>query len=298
MRRYLAALAVAAALIFTTSCELSIPVIHQASRSPGPLTQPFSPVVPQVPDPPARVIRISYLQDGVSFRAAGIDTWARAELNRPVVEGDALWADVAARAELDAGSAAIRMDARTSLDVLSFDDHTLQVRFPRGVMEATVRDMASGEVLEIDTPNVAIRLLCAGEYRVEVDRDMDATFITVRSGDVDISGMRINFAAHTGERVNVTGTDVDAYGLAAVPAKDRFDQFCESRDSVGLSDWDRSGTGARMPVGVESGRREVCPPDGRRIASDIGPGLSLGAGPGSTKPRGASLRPTMADGCF
>src|ERR1041385_1425876 len=60
-------------------------------------------------DPPDRIGRLSYLQSPVSFLPAGADAWATAEPNRPVTSGDRLWADSTGRAELDAGSAVLRL---------------------------------------------------------------------------------------------------------------------------------------------------------------------------------------------
>src|SRR5580765_3563226 len=64
-------------------------------------------------DPSDRVARIRYLQGSVSFQPAGESDWVAAVTNRPVTIGDQLWADASSRAELDLGSASIRMDADT-----------------------------------------------------------------------------------------------------------------------------------------------------------------------------------------
>jgi len=141
-----------------------------------------------------------------------------------------LWIDGAARAELDIGSATIRMDSRTRLDFLTFDDRTVQARVVRGVLGVTVRRLDPGEALEIDTPNAAVTLLQPGQYRLDVQPQMDSTFVTVRSGDAEVSGTRLDVTVHAGQRANISGPDAVEWGLAAAPAPDRFDELCELRD--------------------------------------------------------------------
>ncbi len=230
-RGHLLALAAWAAILFTSACELRLPPVHAVSERSAVRPAPVpAPLIPQIPDPPSRAMRISYLEGAVSFQAAGTQTWSRAELNRPVVDGDTLWTDVAARAELHLGSAAMRMDARTSLDILKFDDRMVQAKVTEGVISVKVKRLERGEALEIDTPNAAVTLLEAGEYRLDIQPGMDTTFVTVRTGDAEISGTHLEFIAHAGQRVNVSGPDAMEYGLAGASARDPFDEFCAVRD--------------------------------------------------------------------
>jgi Family of unknown function (DUF6600) len=252
-KKYTLTLLASVAMIFTTACEM-LPVIHLTGR--GTSVSVPSSVIPQIPDPPSRVARISYVRGAVSFQAAGTQAWSRGELNRPAAEGDALWTDVADRAELQLGSAAIRMDARTRLDFLTFNDRTVQARVTLGVIGITVRNLAPGEALEVDTPNAAVTLLRPGEYRLDVQPEMDSTFVTVRAGEAEVTGTRVYFTLHAGQRANVSGPDAVEWGLAAAPAPDKFDEFCEMRDrreegcisaqyvgpgTIGYSDLDESG---------------------------------------------------------
>lgn len=215
--------------ILATSCEM-LPELHTGPGHPRATIAPLPPS-PRTPDPPSRVARLSYLQGAVSFQAAGTDTWARAELNRPVTEGDALWTDGGARLELHLGSAAIRMDSRTKLDFLTFDDQTVQARVTMGFVNVTVRRLAPGEALEIDTPNAAITFLTPGQYRLDIVPEMDSTFVSVRWGDAEVSGRRRDFTVHAGQRANISGPDAIEYGLAAAPPPDKFDELCTLRDS-------------------------------------------------------------------
>ena len=228
-RLFLSSLIAAAILLVAVGCEM-LPVLHTVGRPPS--ARPALPSLPepQVRDSPSRLARISYLKGAVSFQAAGTETWSRAELNRPATEGDALWTDVAAGAELHLGSAAIRMDARTALDFLRFDDRIVQLRVTKGVIGVTVRRVSPGEILEIDTPGAAVTFSQAGQYRIEIQPDMETTVVTARSGDTEVATTRLSFVVHAGQRVNVVGTDAGEYGLAKAFAPDKFDEFCQARD--------------------------------------------------------------------
>ncbi len=122
-------------------------------------------------DPPARVARLNYLTGAISLRPAGSDQWGAAVPNRPLTTGDAIWADTNSRAEVHVGSTAIRINAQTELDFTLLDDNTLQMRLAQGSMTIRVRHLDDGQVYEIDTPNGAVSIGRAGEYRVDVGPD-------------------------------------------------------------------------------------------------------------------------------
>ena len=52
---------------------------------------------------------LNFMEGSVSFQPGGENDWVAAELNRPLVTGDNLWADEDSRAELHIGSTALRL---------------------------------------------------------------------------------------------------------------------------------------------------------------------------------------------
>lgn len=60
-------------------------------------------------------------------------------MNYPVTTGDYLWTDDGARAELQLGSAAMRLASRTGLSVLNLDDSTTQIRLTEGSLHVRLR---------------------------------------------------------------------------------------------------------------------------------------------------------------
>jgi hypothetical protein len=61
-------------------------------------------------DPPSRAARLSFLTGTVSFQPGGVEDWVPAALNRPLTTGDRLWTEAGSRAELNLGSAALRLN--------------------------------------------------------------------------------------------------------------------------------------------------------------------------------------------
>src|SRR5450756_1833630 len=93
-------------------------------------------------DPPSRVARLGYTAGAVSLSPAGENDWVRATVNRPLTNGDRLWVDGGARAEIQVGGAMIRMNANTSLSVLNLDDRITQLQLTQGILNVRVRRLA------------------------------------------------------------------------------------------------------------------------------------------------------------
>src|SRR5204862_6290497 len=128
---------------------------------------------------PSRVGRLSYLSGSVSFRPGDVDDWTDATINYPLHNGDHLWTDSDARAEITVGSSAIRLAPQSAFGFLALDDRTTQVRLSQGSLEVRVRDLGDDDSFEIDTPTGAISLLRPGTYRVDVDATGATTTLTV-----------------------------------------------------------------------------------------------------------------------
>jgi hypothetical protein len=188
------------------------------------------PAWPQYVDPPGRVARLSFVQGSVSFQPAGSDDWAPADLNRPCTSGDQLWVTCGGRAELDLGSAAIRLDASTNFEILDLDDEAAQLKLSEGLVNVHLRRLNENETFEIDTPGAAISLLSPGEYRFDVRTDGNTTYLTVFGGDAEVSGTSQAFTVHAHQQARITGIDPTTYEITAEPSRDAFDEFCASRE--------------------------------------------------------------------
>src|SRR5206468_2851845 len=73
-------------------------------------------------DPPGRVGRLSFVTGSVSFRPGDVDDWVAATVNYPLHDGDHVWTDNDARAEITVGSTAFRLAPQTGFGFLALDD--------------------------------------------------------------------------------------------------------------------------------------------------------------------------------
>src|SRR5438874_12724023 len=164
-------------------------------------------------DPPSRVGRLSYLSGPVSFRPGDVDDWTDATVNYPLHNGDHLWTDSDARAEITVGSTAFRLAPLSAFGFLALDDRTAQVRLSQGSLNVRVRDLGDDEGLEIDTPSGAVSLLRSGVYRVDVDSTGDTTSVTVRSGEAEVTASGSAFPVHPEQTAMVVAGDSPTYDV-------------------------------------------------------------------------------------
>jgi hypothetical protein len=158
-------------------------------------------------DPPGRVARLGYMEGSVSFQPAGESDWVQAVPNRPMTTGDKLWADRDSRAEVQLGSAAIRLAANTGFSFLNLDDRTVQIQLTSGSLNIRVRRLNRDDIFEIDTPNQAFSVFQPGSYRVEASQDGNYTVVSVREGEGESTGNGRTYTLHAGQRGTLSGTE-------------------------------------------------------------------------------------------
>ena len=181
-------------------------------------------------DPPSRVARLGYTTGAVSFSPAGEIDWVRAAINRPLTNGDRLWADARARAEVQVGGAMIRMSDHTGVSILNLDDRIAQLQLTQGTLNIRVRRLDPNQVFEIDTPNLAFTVRRPGEYRIEVDPDGNATTIDVRRGMGEAYGEGAAYVIDSRQPYRFTGTGLREYEYLEAPRLDEFDRWASDRD--------------------------------------------------------------------
>ena len=181
-------------------------------------------------DPPVRVARMSYVNGQVSFSPSGSDEWVEARINRPIVTGDRLWADNDSRAELAIDNSTWWLGDSTSLAVSNLDDRIVQMQVQEGVAEVSVRRLPSGNIVEIDTPNLAFSLTRPGRYRVEVDPQDGATTVIVRDGSGEVYGEGASYVIASGQAYRFYGTNVRDSEFVSLPPTDGFDRFVQDRE--------------------------------------------------------------------
>lgn len=182
-----------------------------------------------VPDAPARAARLQYMTGSVSIQPHGTGDWANGELNRPLTNGDNVWADKNSRTELSVGAGVIRIDSESSLTLTNIDQNTVQLQLHQGAMIVHVRRLYDNEIYEVDTPNQAFTVSKPGDYRFDVDPNADTTVITIWHGEGKSTGNGPEVALHENEQVRFTGNQMSDQ-IHAAPRLDDFDRWASSRD--------------------------------------------------------------------
>jgi hypothetical protein len=85
--------------------------------------------------------------------------------------------------------------------------------------------------VEIDTPNVAVRPLQPGRYRVEVNSDSE-TNVIVRDGQAEVSTPEGSTTVKAGDAITIRGADNAEYKVAEAPGSDDWDNWNKDRDRI------------------------------------------------------------------
>lgn len=182
-------------------------------------------------DPPGRVARLSYLGGEVSFSPSGEDSWFDAQINRPLVVGDRLWTDSDGRAELETGTATLRVDYGSSIEFLNLDDQLAQVQVTQGVVNLRVDHLYDGQLYEIDTPTLAMVVSEPGEYRVDIAPNGASSQVTVFTGRADVYGEdNASVSIVSGNSIRFLDPSLDNYRQMAIPSSDDFDRWVYARN--------------------------------------------------------------------
>ena len=181
-------------------------------------------------DPPTRVARLGYMEGSVSFQPAGEQDWVQAVANRPMTTGDKLWADKGSRAELQLGSAVIRLSENTGFSFLNLDDHTVQIQLTSGTLNLRVRRLDQGDAYEVDTPNLAFTVDGPGNYRLEASEDGTYSVVSLRDGQGEATGNGQTYTIHAGQRATFNGTDSLNADVESNNSPDQFDTWGDGRD--------------------------------------------------------------------
>jgi hypothetical protein len=164
------------------------------------------------------------------MQPGGVDDWVAATLNRPLTTSDRVWTDKDSRAELNVGTAFIRMNSETSMTFTNVGDNTLQMQLDQGTLELTVGHLEPFEILEVDTPNIAFSVMEPGVYRIDVPANDNQTLVTVRKGHGQATGSAPAVMVSKGQQLRFTGQGtLDNYASAA-PQPDGFEDWATVRD--------------------------------------------------------------------
>ncbi len=176
-------------------------------------------------DPPARVGRVTVTEGRVTMLVNGEEESGNL-MNWPVTSENHLTTASGARAEFRVGSAAIRLDGDTDLEVQELDDDRLVLRLNYGTAAVRMRDPGMLNEFEFLTPQARVTLTEPGSFRVDAERAPDTTIVNVFAGNVRVEGAGTMLTARSGKRVEVRGDDM----FTALARRDDFDNWVSGRD--------------------------------------------------------------------
>ncbi|HSK45284.1 MAG TPA: DUF6600 domain-containing protein, partial [Candidatus Binatia bacterium] len=198
--------------------------------------------------PAPSVARISLIHGDVSTQRGDTGDWGSTSINAPVVRGDQVATGENARTEIQLDYANIlRLAGNTQTKIADLTPKRIQVQVGQGYASYTVLKGSEADV-EIDSPNVAVRPLRPGRYRVQVISDAQ-TDVIVREGEAEITTPQGSTRVHAGEIINIRGTTDPEYKVSNAPDRDDWDTWNSERDHI-VRDSESVGHTNRYYTGV------------------------------------------------
>ena len=183
-------------------------------------------------DPPTRVARLSYATGDLGLMPAGSTNWSAADVNRPLTNGDKLSGGPDARAELDLGNAALRINGQSDIGVLNLNEQIGQFELTQGTLNITVRNLDQGSSYEVDTPTLALVIDQPGTFRVDVDGNGASTTVTAFSGAGVVYGENnAQRDVYNGRSYQFADSTLNNVTVNEINGGDAFDAWCSGRDA-------------------------------------------------------------------
>jgi len=190
---------------------------------------PLPDVAGQEQGPAPGAARVSVINGEVSTMRGDSGDWVAAIVNAPVMQGDTVATAASSRAEVQLDFAnVLRMDQNSDVKVADLTQKHIQIQVASGIIDYTVFKGAEADA-EIDTPNMAVRPLGEGVYRIQIDAESQ-TQLTVRKGKAEVSTPEGSTTVERDQVIYVRGTDNPEYQIANAAPNDEFDRWSNDRD--------------------------------------------------------------------
>ncbi len=181
-------------------------------------------------DPGQGVARVSLINGDVSVRRGDSGEVVAAAVNAPLVVQDQVITGSASRAEVQFDWAnMIRLSSNSEIRLADLENRRYLIQVAQGTVTFRVARESDADV-EISTPNVSVRPMRKGSYRITVQEDGDSE-ITVRSGEAEIFTPGGSERLGSGRTMLARGSASDPeYRIVSGIGKDGWDQWNEERD--------------------------------------------------------------------
>lgn len=182
--------------------------------------------------PQTNVARISLIHGDVSMQRGDSGDWTAATLNTPLVRGDIVGTGDKSRAEVQLDYANIlRLSSQSQAKIADLTRTHIQIQLSEGYAYYSIFKGSEADV-EIDTPNVSVRPLKKGRYRIQVNSD-DETEVVVRDGEAEIDTPQGSTSVKDGHSIIIRGTSENAeYKVEDAPSGDDWDRWNKDRNRV------------------------------------------------------------------
>ncbi len=180
-------------------------------------------------EPEPEVGRVSLINGDVSTMRGDSGDWVASTVNAPVVQGDKIATGKQSRTEIQLDYANImRLDQGTEARIADLSRGRIQVQLAGGQLSLTVLKGNEANV-EVDTPNVAIRPMQEGVYRIQVLSDSQSLVI-VRNGEAEISTGQGSTRVERNDMITIRGADNPEYKVSQAPGVDTWDDWNNERN--------------------------------------------------------------------
>ncbi|HLY99815.1 MAG TPA: DUF6600 domain-containing protein, partial [Candidatus Angelobacter sp.] len=177
------------------------------------------------------VARLSLIHGEVSMQRGDSGDWSAVTLNSPLVRGDQVATGDRSHTELQLDYAdIIRLSSRAQVKIADLTRSHIQIQVAQGYTNYSVLKGSEAGV-EIDTPNVTVRPLRHGRYRVQVNSDSE-TDVIVREGEAEVTTPQGSTVVREGQLITIRGEANPEYKVVNAPPKDDWDRFNSDRDHV------------------------------------------------------------------
>jgi hypothetical protein len=170
--------------------------------------------------------RISFIQGQAQIQPAGSKEWQVASVNVPVRTGDRFWTPEDARLELQfQNGTVLRLDYKSTLDVLSLDESAMQFHLSMGhLLFRTSRKPA--KTIQVDLPDSSLVVQDKALFRVDIAPDGGEEF-GLFQGTMQIASAGTKTNIRTGEMLSMENGSSEVSPLK--PA-DEWEQWNTDRD--------------------------------------------------------------------
>ncbi len=180
-------------------------------------------------EPTPGVARVSLTHGDVTTMRGDSGDWVATTVNAPIVRGDKIATGERSHTEIQLDHAnVLRLGDESEARIADLTRTQIQVQLAQGLMNYTVFKGNEADI-EIDTPNVAVRPLREGSYRIQVNSEAE-TQVIVREGEAEVATPQGSTTVKKNELITIQGIDEPQYRIVQAPRRDDWDNWNRDRD--------------------------------------------------------------------